>query len=169
MRPAPPVPLASTGQAPASLDASRRSGDPVKPGAGNVRPVELAAPAPTSELPEGGFTLSPTDKTVAGAVRRWAKSLHYEVVWDAPSAFDAVISGEATLPGRNMTEALDQLLRGLKEKGYALEATLHANRVIRFTGPSPIPHPNPQPSGPLDRVRTSLAGAAEATLPTGPD
>jgi hypothetical protein len=107
--------------------------------------------APASESPAGGFTLSRADRTVSGAVRRWARSLHYEVVWDAPAQLDAAITGEATLRAQNLTEAMDYLLRGLRDKGYALEVTIYANRVIRFTagtGESPKAAPALPPNAP---------------------
>src|SRR5262249_51342892 len=85
-----------------------------------------AAPAP--EIPAGGFTLSAADQTVSGAVRRWAQSLDYQLVWDAPAQLDAPIAGEATLRGQNLPEAMEHLLRGLREKGYPLEVTIYANR-----------------------------------------
>jgi outer membrane protein OmpA-like peptidoglycan-associated protein len=91
--------------------------------------------APPEESPRGGFTLSVADKTVSEAVRRWAQALNYQVVWDAAAQMDAPIAGEATLQGQNLAEALDVLVRGLRDKGYALEVTIYANRVIRFTSP----------------------------------
>jgi hypothetical protein len=86
-------------------------------------------------MPEGGFTLSTADKSIQFAVRRWAQALDYQVVWEAPAELDAPLSGALTLPGRNITEALDALVRGLKDKGYDLEVTLYANRVIRIAPP----------------------------------
>lgn len=95
-----------------------------------------ALPAPPAlEAPEGGWTISAADKTVSGAVRRWAQALRYQLVWDAPAQMDAPIAGEARLDGQNISEALDHLVRGLNEKGYALEVTIYANRVIRFSAP----------------------------------
>lgn len=89
-----------------------------------------------AQVPEGGFTLSAADKTVSGAVRRWAKALSYQVVWDAPAQLDAPIAGDGRIEGQNISEAMDHLVRGLKEKGYALEVTIYANRVIRFSTPT---------------------------------
>lgn len=114
--------------APAMTPAAPRDQQPAP------RVSTTAAPAP--EVPDGGFTLSLADKTVSGAVRRWAEALKYQVVWDAPAQLDAPIAGEARLPVQNLREALNHLVRGLLEKGYALEVTIYANRVIRFTAPS---------------------------------
>lgn len=100
-------------------------------------PQATIAREPEPQVPEGGFTLSAADKTISGAVRRWAQAANYQVVWDAPAQLDAPIAGEARLPGQNIAQALDHLARGLMEKGYALEVTIYANRVIRFTAAAP--------------------------------
>ena len=119
--------------------------------------VPLAA-LPAPEIPEGGFTLSAADRTIAGAVRRWAQALQYQVVWDAPPQLDAAITGEVRLPGENIAQALDHLVRGLMEKGYALEVTIYANRVIRFTAASAD---GPKP--PMAPASLARPGSAEAT------
>lgn len=98
-----------------------------------------AAEAPAggvAQVPEGGFTLTVADKTISGAVRRWAKALSYQVVWDASAQLDAPIAGDGRIEGQNISDAMDQLVRGLKEKGYVLEVTIYANRVIRFSTPT---------------------------------
>jgi len=87
-------------------------------------------------VPGPAFTMSPADKTLAGAVRRWTKELGYELVWDAAAEVDAAITGEASFEARNIKEALDILVRGLKEKGYEVEVTIYSNRVIRFAPPA---------------------------------
>jgi len=111
--------------------------------------AQLPASLPP-EAPDGGFTLTPADRTISGAVRRWAQALKYQVVWDAPAQLDAAISGEARLAGQSLPEAMDHLVRGLLEKGYALEVTIYANRVIRFTAPPPVPAtPATGPGSPL--------------------
>lgn len=109
---------------------------PVMQAAPPPQPIRVAqASAPRPEVPAGGFTLAQADKTIQGAVRRWAQTLDYQLVWEAPAELDAPLGGTVTLPGRNLTEALDVLVRGLKEKGYDLEVTLYANRVIRIARP----------------------------------
>jgi hypothetical protein len=127
--------------------------------------VPRAAPAPTRDVPENGFTLTKGDKTVQGAIRRWAAALAYEVVWEAPAHLDAPIAGDATIAAPNLGEALGRLLRGLKEKGYTLEATIYANRVIRITKstvPPPAVAPITQPPAPPSastQIGTANAGA----------
>lgn len=117
----------------------------------------VTAPAP--EVPAGGFTLTAADWTVSGAVRRWAQALKYQVLWDAPAQLDAPISGEATLQGESISEAMDSLVRGLKEKGYALEVTIYANRVIRFTSPGADVQQKTGPAAPLGSQSRAQAPA----------
>ena len=127
------------------------------------------ASTPSPEPPAGGFTLLPSDGTIAGAVRRWAHALGYHLVWDAPAPLDAPITGEALLPAPRLLPALELLLQGLQAQGYALEVTLHANRVIRFTGASAQPVPSAPTTRPPDapRVPPSLlrAGAGAGATP----
>lgn len=134
------------------------------------------APAPARDVPENGFSLLKDDKTIHGAIRRWATALGYEVVWDAPANLDAAIAGDATIPAPNLGEALGRLLRGLKEKGYTLEATIYANRVIRITKATvtppavttptvaptvaPISQPPPAPSS-TTQMRVATSGENE--------
>lgn len=128
------------------------------------QPAPRVSAPPPVEMPEGGFRISATDKTVSGAVRRWAQALRYRVVWDAPLQMDAPIAGDAPLDGQNIAEALDHLVRGLNEKGYALEVTIYANRVIRFSTPSAVAPkstavPSQQP--PAERAEAAVTPAAE--------
>jgi outer membrane protein OmpA-like peptidoglycan-associated protein len=150
----------------ANIEALVRSGvlDRVQAEALLARSQAAASPArsaaaPAPEIPAGGFTLSTADKTVSGAVRRWAHSLNYELVWDAPAQLDAPIAGEATLRGQNISEAMDHLLRGLKDKGYALEVTIYANRVIRFTPSGSGTPPSATPAAPQNAPARAEAPA----------
>lgn len=112
-------------------------------GAGRV-----AAAAPPVESPRGGFTLTAADKTVQGSIRRWAAATNYQIVWDVPSGLDAAVHGDAVIPGNTMQEALERLLAGLKDKGYALDATVFSNRVIRLTAAGRPPADSPAPATP---------------------
>ena len=122
-------------------------------------PAAQSPSAAASDSLAGGFTLSAADRTVSQAVRRWAQSLQYELVWNAPAQLDAPIIGEAMLRGQTLTEAMDQLLRGLREKGYALEVTIYANRVIRFTAAGTEP-PNAAPALPPNAPARAGTGTA---------
>lgn len=139
-----------------------------KPQPPRQQPAMIAsAPQPqalSTEAPAGGFTLARSDGTVSSAVRRWALALGYQLVWDAPPEMDAPITGDASLPAGRLAQALERLLDGLRAHGYALQVTLHANRVIRFTPgsasqepapPVPVPHTRelaPAPAGPTLRA-----------------
>jgi hypothetical protein len=66
---------------------------------------------------------------------------------------DAPILGDAAIPASSIQEALERLLGGLKDKGYALDATVFSNRVIRLTAtvaaPRPVEASPPAPQQPL--------------------
>lgn len=94
--------------------------------------AKASAPAAVEPV-RAGFTLTASDKTLQNTLRRWAQQSNFQLVWDAPAALDAPILGEASIPGATIQEALERLLVGLKEKGYALDATVFSNRVIRLT------------------------------------
>lgn len=118
-------------------------------------PVESAPVRPV-------FNLTAADKTVQGALRRWATQSGHELVWHAPAAMDAPINGDVTIPGSTLVEALDRLLGGLKEKGYELDAVVYSNNVIRVTARTATtvePAAAPAAAG---------AGAAPKAPPTPP-
>ncbi|HEX2544495.1 MAG TPA: TcpQ domain-containing protein [Ramlibacter sp.] len=124
-------------------------------------------PVPAGEVPAGGFTLAVADGTISGAVRRWAQALGYQLVWDAPEQLDAPITGSATLPASHLAAALESLLHGLKNHGYSLEVTLHANRVIRFTPAATptaptAPAATPAPAKPAAPGSLLRAGASSS-------
>lgn len=138
--------------------------------AGVLRPDQAPAialqhggkpPAPIAPEPIA-FTLNASDKTLQTTLRRWAQQSNFQLVWDAPAALDAPILGEALIPGATIQEALQRLLIGLKEKGYALDATVFSNRVIRLTAAprpaaeaatpaTPAASSTPHPAHPVER------------------
>lgn len=136
-----------------AIAANRGVNLPRMPGSVQAGPSAMPAVA---AIPPGGFTLSTADKTIQGAIRRWASALSYQLVWDAPALLDAAIVGDATVTAGSIDEALKRLLVGLGEKGYALDATVYANRVIRLT-PAGIPSTVPAtatPAAPAPAPRT---------------
>lgn len=108
-----------------------------------------------ADIVPGGFNLSMSDRTIQGTVRRWAQALNYQVVWDAPAELDAPVAGDGVIRAASMKEALEQVVGGLRGKGYALDVTVYSNRVIRFTQaasttPAPVQQQPAQPSaGPV--------------------
>ncbi len=98
--------------------------------------VSASTPSPSKpmDVPPTGFDLKASDKTVAGAIRRWAGATNYQVVWEAPPSADAQITGDVVIAATNMKDALDKVVPALQRKGYDIQATLYSNRVIRFSG-----------------------------------
>ena len=79
------------------------------------------------------FDILPTDGDIAGALRRWAASSGYDVVWDVD--WKAPVTGRAHLEAGSFTEAVEQVVSGLRVQGYPVRARAYANRVIRFSAP----------------------------------
>lgn len=133
-------------------------------------PLPVSAPREATAAPwdplAGGFTLGVADRTISGAVRRWALALGYQLVWDAPEQLDAPITGEAMLPGDTLPAVLERLLHGLQEQGYRLEVTLYINRVIRFTPAAapaqPQPASQPPANAPREGSRPQLRAGASS-------
>lgn len=92
-----------------------------------VAPVAVLA-----EAPVGGFDFLPSDGTISGAIRRWAIETNYELVWDLPPELDPAIRRVGALRADNMKDALEAVLKGLRAKGYPVDARLYSDRVIHF-------------------------------------
>ncbi|MCV0438996.1 MAG: TcpQ domain-containing protein [Hydrogenophaga sp.] len=92
-----------------------------------------AAASAHQEVPPGGFRMIASDKTVQATVRRWAAATNHTIVWEVPSELDAQVGGDAVIPAASLKEAVERLVAGLRQAGYALDATFYSNRVIRFT------------------------------------
>jgi hypothetical protein len=115
------------------------------------------------------YTLAAADRTIQGSLRRWASQTNYQLVWDAPAALDAQITGDAVIGGATIQEALERLLNGLKERGYVLDATVYSNRVIRIAVPGATPQrpaieapSSPEPIRPQPTQRPRSASAQTA-------
>ena len=98
------------------------------------QPQVVAAPSQVfAESPPDGFTFLPSDQTIAGAVRRWAKSTSYQIVWELPREVDPPILRPGRLRAENIKEAMEALEQGMKTKGYSIAVTIYKNRVIRIS------------------------------------
>jgi outer membrane protein OmpA-like peptidoglycan-associated protein len=165
-RPAPDIEPTNR-SAVANLEALVRMGvlrqdqaEAIAQGHGAHLPTSIAASTGVGVRPEatnagGGnsvvFTLMASDKTIQGAVRRWAASANYTVVWDAPKRLDPPITGDLTIRAASLKDALKLLLVGLSEKGYALDADFYSDGYIRVT-----------PAG--SAVRSSDQGTAKSAV-----
>lgn len=90
-------------------------------------------PAPTAASTPAGFMLRVSDKTIQGALRRWAQEVNHQLVWDAPPELDAKVLEDFAIGGATLQDALQNLLAGLKDRGYSLDAVLYSNRVVRVS------------------------------------
>lgn len=105
-----------------------------------VRAIQTEVAIPTrqqpqvfAESPPDGFTFLPSDQTIAGAIRRWAKSTSYQIVWELPREVDPPILRPGRLRAENIKEAMEALEQGMKTKGYSIAVTIYKNRVIRIS------------------------------------
>jgi outer membrane protein OmpA-like peptidoglycan-associated protein len=96
------------------------------PGRTHRSPGEFA-PAPVA------FDLRTSDADIANAVRRWARGAGYDVVWDLE--WTAPITGRAHLDASSFTEAVQEVVAGLRSQGYPVRAQAYADRVVRFSAP----------------------------------
>lgn len=104
-----------------------------------VRPVAAEKPLSAEpvkrhvEVPEGGFQFRVTDRTVSSTLRRWAAETGHQLLWEVPTAYDARITGNATMHADGMKDAVEKVLLSMQRKGYPIQATIYSNRVIRVT------------------------------------
>lgn len=113
-------------------------------------------------VPPGGFRMLATDKTVQGTVRRWAAAVGHTIVWEVPPELDAQVSGDAAIQATSIKEAIERLLSGLRQAGYALDATVYSNRVIRFTVAGVRQDAAPSTSSPATNTTSPHASRAAA-------
>lgn len=112
---------------------------PLNAVAGTVKPGSIATSSPMPSMPDYleapaiGFDFKASDRTISGAIRRWASAANYKVVWDLPLTMDAPVSGDVPVGAANMQDALEKVVAALQRKGYDIQATVYSNRVIRFS------------------------------------
>lgn len=116
------------------------------------------------EVPPGGFRMIASDKTVQATVRRWAAATNHTIVWEVPAELDAQVGGDAVIPAASIKEAVEHLVTGLRQAGYALDATFYSNRVIRFT-PAAAAAPQVQKAAPAPSTPSTGQGAGKRQYP----
>lgn len=85
-----------------------------------------------AELPEGSqWMVSPTDRTIRGALQRWSEASGWKLYWESP--FDYPIIEQVVFPQRCFGDALQALLLEVSETGAGFRAVFYAgNRVLRI-------------------------------------
>lgn len=79
---------------------------------------------------QGEYSIRREDKDIAAAVARWASRDGYELIWDAPKA---AVTGDMTLRGESFLDAVRQVVNGLQQAGYPIQATAYSDKVVRVT------------------------------------
>lgn len=92
--------------------------------------TQIDTPAKNAEAPMGGFKLLATDRTLSGALRRWAASTNYQVAWEID--VDPPLQADGELLASTMHQAMESLAADMRSKSYDVKITIYANRVIRI-------------------------------------
>ena len=77
------------------------------------------------------FDITPADRDIAVALRRWARASGYDVVWDVD--WIAPVNGAMRVEAPSFLDAVKQVVAGLRARGYPVRAQADADRVVRFT------------------------------------
>jgi outer membrane protein OmpA-like peptidoglycan-associated protein len=112
--------------APAASVAARRIAAVIR----WVTPASEQVVSPEAVAAAGPFDIRRSDRDIAGALRRWGARVGVDVVWAAD--VQAPVTGDLQLPARHFTDAVAQVLAGLRARGYPLQARAVGEREIRF-------------------------------------
>jgi hypothetical protein len=86
---------------------------------------------PTTALAPLPFDITPTDHDIAVSLRRWARASGYDVEWDV--GWVAPINGVMRVDAASFLDAVNQVVDGLRARGYPVQARTVADHVVRFT------------------------------------
>ena len=76
------------------------------------------------------FEITPADRDIAVSLRRWAHDSGYELAWDVD--WVAPINGAMHVEAPSFVDAVQQVVAGLRARGYPVQARVDADRVVRF-------------------------------------
>lgn len=76
------------------------------------------------------FDITPADRDIAVALRRWARDSGYEIAWNVD--WVAPINGAIHVEATSFVDAVHQVVAGLRAQGYPVQARIDADRVVRF-------------------------------------
>lgn len=131
-KPAAPSKAFANQSAPQTATSNQRPSNTV---AGNLVPAAIApvpqpAKAPSGLLaPEGQtFAVTTSDKTVEGAVRRWAGLVGYQLVWDVNRSYAVTAEGDF---GIEFFAGLAAISDALSNTDHPIRFCVHANNVVR--------------------------------------
>lgn len=105
--------------------------------AAQTQPVQLpvseaATVARTASPSERAWNITPADRTIKGALARWAREAGWQFVWDVPTDF--AVDASATING-TLEDALNAVAQALKRSQVPIQVILYeGNKVIRVVG-----------------------------------
>lgn len=88
---------------------------------------------PTAVAAAPSFEITPSDRDIAVSLRRWARDSGYELAWDVD--WVAPVNGAMRVEASSFTDAVQQVVAGLRAQGYPVQARVDADRVVRFVAP----------------------------------
>ena len=77
------------------------------------------------------FEIARDDGDIAVSLRRWARASGYALEWDV--GWRAPIDGDLQLHAASFPDAVQQVVAGLRARGYPVQALAAADHVIRFS------------------------------------
>jgi len=123
-----PEPVLESAQRPSSFDPPAvPAGEPTM--APTLAVADESAPAaPVTRT----WEITAADKTIKGALSRWAAEAGWQFVWDVPT--DYAVDADATIHG-TLEQALRQVADALKRSQVPIQVILYGgNKVIRVVG-----------------------------------
>jgi hypothetical protein len=89
----------------------------------------VIAPAVTSPPINSGFMIRAEDETLSLAIRRWAGSTGYQLVWEAGKDFPA---RETSYNSPDIISAIESVMNDTAHSNFPLHACVYENKVIRI-------------------------------------
>jgi len=81
--------------------------------------------------PASPFDIALADRDISVSLRRWARSSGYDVVWDLD--WVAPVNGAMHIEAPTFLDAVRQVVAGLRDQGYPVQAHAAGDHVVRFS------------------------------------
>jgi Toxin co-regulated pilus biosynthesis protein Q len=120
---------ASASQSTTAPGSTGSAAGPVSIGAPVSSTGNVATNAPKS-ISEQAWDIRSSDKTIYGAMKRWAKTAGWQLMWDTDGN-DYPVIAEASYKGQ-FDVAVGGVMASLERSQYPLRACLYENRAVRI-------------------------------------
>ena len=134
-----PVQAAGAAQAGSQPAQEQRRGKPARtaaraPASARGRAIVSATPVaePAERAAPGAWDLVPSDKTLNGALARWAGAAGWQLLWELP--VDYAVQVRTTVPG-TFEEAVGAVVTSMDSAELPMKAVFYkGNKVLRIMG-----------------------------------